>query len=61
MRDTLEIETFMKLKNLVILNDKIDIINDNLLSNFITDGLIKVDNANLWGTSKDLFKELITL
>lgn len=61
MRDTLEIETFMKLKNLVILNDKIDIINDNLLSNFITDGLIKVDNANLWGNSKDLFKELITL
>ena len=59
MKDELKTETFEKLKNVQNLNDELDIIIDSLIHSFIFDDTIKKDNVNLYGTSRDLCRDLI--
>ena len=48
-------QNFDLIQQLLINNDKIDIIAENLINNYLIDDNIKNDNLNLYSTSLDLF------
>lgn len=54
----LNMENFDTLKTLFLANDKLDIIQENLITNFLTNENLKDENMTLYGTSKDLFFQL---
>ena len=51
----MKIEEFDKIKDILMINSKIDIIVENLVSTYLLDDTVMEDNMNLYGTSKDLF------
>lgn len=55
----LKTENFDKLKNLFLLNDKIDIILENLALHYLFDETCKSENMNLFGTARDVFAECL--
>ena len=56
---SLRSENFDKLKNLFLLNDKIDVILENLATHYLFDEIMKEENLNLFGTARDVFAECL--
>lgn len=54
----LNMEHFDSLKNLFLINDKIDIIQENLAMNFLTNEQLKDENLSMYGVAKDLFIQI---
>lgn len=59
LTDNLNIEYFDKFKRFCVINDKIDIILENLSVHYLLNENLQSDNLNLFGAVKDLFSCLV--